>query len=86
MSYITTTFAEGPARNRALSVYTAFGASGFSSGLILGGLLTEVGWRWTFLLPVPFALLILAADAAAAGQRDRAVASADAAPSTSPAR
>lgn len=60
LSYITTTFQEGPARNRALSVYTAFGASGFSSGLILGGLLTEAGWRFTFLLPVPFALLILA--------------------------
>jgi MFS family permease len=61
LSYITTTFAEGPVRNKALSVYTAFGASGFSSGLILGGLLTEAGWRFTFLLPVPFALLILAA-------------------------
>jgi MFS family permease len=60
LSYITTTFAEGHVRNRALSVYTAFGASGFSSGLILGGLLTEAGWRLTFLLPVPFALLILA--------------------------
>jgi MFS family permease len=60
LSYITTTFQEGPARNKALSVYTAFGASGFSSGLILGGLLTEAGWRFTFLLPVPFALLILA--------------------------
>jgi MFS family permease len=61
LSYITTTFAEGPARNRALSVYAACGASGFSMGLILGGLLTTVGWRWTFLLPVPFALAILAA-------------------------
>jgi MFS family permease len=60
LSYITTTFAEGPVRNRALSVYTAFGASGFSSGLILGGLLTQAGWRFTFLLPVPFALAILA--------------------------
>jgi MFS family permease len=60
LSYITTTFAEGPVRNKALSVYTAFGASGFSSGLILGGLLTQAGWRFTFLLPVPFALLILA--------------------------
>ncbi|MDX6728585.1 MAG: hypothetical protein QOK49_3390 [Baekduia sp.] len=60
LSYITTTFAEGPVRNRALSVYTAFGASGFSSGLILGGLLTQAGWRLTFLLPVPFALAILA--------------------------
>ena len=60
LSLITTTFAEGPARNKALSVYTACGASGFSFGLILGGLMTEVGWRYTFLLPVPFALAILA--------------------------
>ena len=60
LSYITTTFAEGNVRNKALGVYAAFGASGFSSGLILGGLLTEAGWRYTFLLPVPFALLILA--------------------------
>src|SRR4051794_5161325 len=61
LSYITTTFAEGPARNKALSVYTACGASGFSMGLVLGGIMTEVGWRWTFLLPVPFAIAILAA-------------------------
>jgi EmrB/QacA subfamily drug resistance transporter len=59
LSIITTTFPEGPARNRALSIYTACGASGFSSGLILGGLMTEVGWRWTFLLPVPIALAVL---------------------------
>jgi MFS family permease len=58
LSIITTTYAEGPARNRALSVYTAFGASGFSAGLILGGLLTTVGWRWTFLAPAPFAIAI----------------------------
>jgi EmrB/QacA subfamily drug resistance transporter len=61
LSIITTTFPEGPARNRAVSIYTATGASGFSMGLILGGLMTEVGWRWTFLLPVPVALAVLAA-------------------------
>jgi EmrB/QacA subfamily drug resistance transporter len=59
LSIITTTFAEGPNRNRALAYYTATGASGFSLGLVFGGLLTELGWRWTFLLPVPFALAIL---------------------------
>jgi len=59
LSIITTTFAEGPARNRALGVYTATGASGFSLGLVLGGLLTTAGWRWTFFLPVPVALAIL---------------------------
>jgi len=56
MSILTTTFAEGPARNRALSIFTVFGASGYSSGLIIGGLLTSVGWRWTFLTPVPLAI------------------------------
>jgi MFS family permease len=60
LSIITTTFAEGPERNRALSIYTATGASGFSLGLVLGGALTELGWRWTFLLPVPIALALLA--------------------------
>src|SRR4051795_12316360 len=61
LSIITTHFAEGPERNRALSIYTATGASGFSFGLVFGGLLTELGWRWTFLLPVPIALGLLAA-------------------------
>src|SRR3954454_5573769 len=42
LSIITTRFAEGPARNRALSIYTATGASGFSLGLVMGGLLTEL--------------------------------------------
>src|SRR3954453_2279108 len=60
LSIITTRFAEGPERNRALSIYTATGASGFSLGLVAGGLLTELGWRWTFLLPVPIALGLLA--------------------------
>ena len=60
LSIITTTFREGPERNRALSIYTACGASGFSLGLVLGGILTELGWRWTFLLPVPIALALLA--------------------------
>lgn len=61
LSILTTTFPEGPARNRALSVFSVFGASGYSSGLILGGLLTSVGWRWTFLVPVPLAVLALVA-------------------------
>jgi MFS family permease len=61
LSIITTSFAEGPARNRALLVYTAAGATGFSLGLVFSGLLTELSWRWTLLLPVPLALLTLLA-------------------------
>src|SRR6195952_2789635 len=52
LSIVTTTFAEGPARNKALGIYAATGATGFSSGLIFGGALTEIGWRLTFLVPV----------------------------------
>lgn len=59
LSIIMTTFAEGKARNKALSIYTVFGASGFSSGLIFGGLMTGIGWRWTFLAPVPIAVAAL---------------------------
>jgi MFS family permease len=52
LSIVTTTFGEGGARNRALGIYAATGATGFSSGLIFGGLLTGLGWRLTFIVPV----------------------------------
>jgi MFS family permease len=61
LSIITTTFAEGPARNRALLVYAGTGAAGFSLGLVVGGLLTAVHWRWTFFAPVLLAAALLAA-------------------------
>jgi EmrB/QacA subfamily drug resistance transporter len=61
LSIITTNFPEGPARNKALSIYTATGATGFSLGLVFSGLLTEIGWRWVFFFPVPLALLTLLA-------------------------
>jgi MFS family permease len=61
LSIVTTTFAEGPARNKALSIFTVFGASGYSLGLVFSGLMTELSWRWTFLLPLPIALATLAA-------------------------
>ena len=61
MSLLTTTFPEGPMRNRAFSIYTVFGASGFSLGLVLSGVLTEISWRWTLLVSAPVALGVLAA-------------------------
>jgi EmrB/QacA subfamily drug resistance transporter len=77
-SIITTSFEEGPARNKAISVYTATAATGFSLGLVFGGLLTELGWRWALLMPAPVALVTLLAairlvpgDAARAAQRPR---------------
>ncbi|GAB3873046.1 MFS transporter [Kibdelosporangium lantanae] len=61
LSIITTTFAEGPARNKALSIFSVTGASGFSLGLVMSGFLTEVGWRYPLLLPAPVALIVLIA-------------------------
>src|SRR5437588_552238 len=61
LSIITTSFPEGAARNKALAIYTATGATGFSLGLVFGGLLTEIGWRWVFFLPVGVALVALLA-------------------------
>jgi MFS family permease len=73
LSIITTSFAEGPARNKALSIYTATGAIGFSLGLVFGGLLTELGWRWVFFLPVPVALIALIAGIRLVPTSDRGV-------------
>jgi EmrB/QacA subfamily drug resistance transporter len=61
LSLVTTTFAEGEERNRALGVYGAMAALGFVVGMVLGGLLTEfLGWRWVFFVGVPVALAVLA--------------------------
>jgi EmrB/QacA subfamily drug resistance transporter len=60
-SLITTSFEEGPARNKALSVYSTTAATGVSLGLVLGGALTQIGWRWAVLLPAPVALATLLA-------------------------
>ena len=54
----------GPQRNRALLVYAGTAAGGFSLGLVAGGLLTALGWRWVFFAPVILAAAILLGRAA----------------------
>ncbi|WTW94100.1 MFS transporter [Streptomycetaceae bacterium NBC_01309] len=61
LSIITTSFAEGPQRNRALLIYSGTAAGGFSIGLVVGGLLTTAGWRWVFFAPVVLSAIILVA-------------------------
>lgn len=60
LAIIVTTFPEGAARNRAVGIYTACGAVGFSAGLLGGGLLSSVGWRWVFALSVVMAAVVWA--------------------------
>jgi MFS family permease len=61
LSIITTSFEEGPKRNKALLVYSGTAAGGFSIGLVVGGLLAAVSWRWVFFAPVILTLLLLVA-------------------------
>src|SRR6266545_3392425 len=62
LSIITTAFAEGPERNRALGVWSAVLASGGAIGMLAGGLLTQyASWRWVLFVNVPVGALLLAA-------------------------
>ncbi|MFC8502377.1 MFS transporter [Pedococcus sp. NPDC057267] len=58
LALITTTFPAGPARNRAMGVYAAMSGAGAAVGLILGGALTEIDWRWTMFINVPIGLAV----------------------------
>jgi len=59
LSLITTTFPEGPRRNRAMGVYAAMSIGGAAIGLLLGGVLTSyVSWRWVFFVNVPIAIVV----------------------------
>jgi EmrB/QacA subfamily drug resistance transporter len=77
LSIVAVTFADGPARNRALGIYGAIGGGAASVGVIASGLLTDgPGWRWVFFINVPIgavlgsvAMVLLKADRAARATR-----------------
>ena len=59
LALIATTFPKGPARNAATAIFAAMTGIGSVMGLIVGGALTEVSWRWAFLINVPIGLLMI---------------------------
>ncbi len=57
LSILTTTFAEGSERNKALGVWGAVAGSGGAVGVLLGGMLTEwAGWEWVLYVNVPIGI------------------------------
>jgi EmrB/QacA subfamily drug resistance transporter len=58
LSIITTTFAEGAERNRALGIWGAVAGAGGAAGVLLGGILTSgLSWRWVLFVNVPIGLI-----------------------------
>ena len=60
LALITSSFAEGRERAKALGIYTAVAMGGGSLGLVLGGVITEwVSWRWVLFINVPIGIVVL---------------------------
>jgi EmrB/QacA subfamily drug resistance transporter len=60
LSIVTTSFEEGPERNKALGIWGAIGGSGAAVGVLAGGILTKtLGWEWIFFVNVPVGALAL---------------------------
>jgi EmrB/QacA subfamily drug resistance transporter len=62
MAMIVMLFPEGPRRSLALGVWAAVASTGLVVGFALSGVITELlGWRWVFLISVPFVVVVLGA-------------------------
>jgi len=60
LALLTTSAPDEAARNRAFALFGAVSSGGASIGLLLGGLLTDVGsWRWTLFINVPLGIAVL---------------------------
>jgi MFS family permease len=61
LALLTTARPEGPARARALGLWTAAAAGGGAGGWVLGGVLSGLlSWRWVFLVNVPVCAVTVA--------------------------
>jgi EmrB/QacA subfamily drug resistance transporter len=62
LAIVTTTFADGDERTKALGVWSAIVAGGAAVGLLMGGVLTDIAsWRWVFFVNVPVGVVTILA-------------------------
>lgn len=62
LALLTTSFPEGPLRDRALGLNGTLLSTGFTLGAVFGGTLTSLlSWRWAFLVNVPVAVAVVIA-------------------------
>jgi EmrB/QacA subfamily drug resistance transporter len=62
LAIIASTFDEGPERNRAMGMWSAMAGLGGTSGVLLGGVLTQAfGWPAIFLINAPVAAAVVIA-------------------------
>ncbi|MBB2908874.1 EmrB/QacA subfamily drug resistance transporter [Streptosporangium becharense] len=60
LALLTTAFAEGEVRNRALGAWGAVGSAGATGAALVGGLLTDlVHWRAIFMINIPVGIVVI---------------------------
>jgi len=57
IALITDLFPEGASRNRALGMFNGMAGVASPVGLVLGGVLASVSWRWIFLINIPLGVV-----------------------------
>ena len=57
LAIITSSFAPGPERHRAIGLWGAMNGAGGATGTLLGGIITEeLSWRWVLLINLPIGI------------------------------
>ncbi len=80
LAIITSSFAAGPERHRAIGLWGAMNGAGGAAGTLLGGIITqELSWRWVLLINLPIGIVaaLIARAVVVDRKRERSTASFD---------